>query len=447
MVPRGSVPETMRGGLAPSREGWCRAAGCAPLRRSVTGLLLRPQKTRQGSDALPVWEPGAPHSRRARHEAVVAAGGAADALRPPHRAVIAGAPRGRGREVSSLAGTYAHPERGLKRWGGPKAWAPVEPRLAPSQTVVPAVRAKRARLEGSAVRGQPPHRQAEAWAYWHETVQESEAQRDAARGRVGELWPHRVQRLGSQTRTAMALDMVQPLAQDGHCPSAHSAVDHGVLRLERSRGIAHAGPHGGSALEGSRPIPWPGPWPRGDTGAPALRQAHPESFRAVRVHGRHGETKSFWVCTKVVRLQRYGRKRLVIVHDQEDRGDTPRFLLTEARHGDSGRVIETWSARWTAAIVHACGKQVCGLAAAQGRKEEAVKRHCRLRGVAPSLLQQAPASGADTDRCAFAQGAITIGQQVRTRARDALQSLLKLVAQLFAQGPSCEHILGILMPA
>ena len=47
----------------------------------------------------------------------------------------------------------------------------------------------------------------------------------------------------------------------------------------------------------------------------------------------------------------------------------------------------------------------------------------------------------------FAQGAITIGQKVRTIARDALKNLLKLVEQLFAQGHSCEHILGVLMPA
>ncbi len=164
--------------------------------------------------------------------------------------------------------------------------------------------------------------------------------------------------------------------------------------------------------------------------AHALRQVHPASFRAVRVHCRHGETKSFWVFTKVVRLKRYGRKRLVSVHEQEDLGDAPRLLLTDALHWDSGRVMETWSYRWTSEIFHEFGKQVTGLEAAQVRKEEAVKRHFRLSCVAQSLLQQAPASGSATERFAFAQGNITIGQRVRTIARDALQSLLKLVEQL-----------------
>src|SRR5438874_1240231 len=105
------------------------------------------------------------------------------------------------------------------------------------------------------------------------------------------------------------------------------------------------------------------------------------------------------------------------------------------------------SYRWAAEIFHEFGKQVTGLEAAQVRKEEAVKRHFRLSCVAQSLLQQAPASGSATERFAFAQGNITIGQRVRTIARDALQSLLKLVEQLLAQGHSCEHILEVLMPA
>jgi hypothetical protein len=98
-------------------------------------------------------------------------------------------------------------------------------------------------------------------------------------------------------------------------------------------------------------------------------------------------------------------------------------------------------------IFHEFSKQVTGLEASQGRKEEAVTRHFRLRGVAQSLVQRAPASGMASERFAFAQGQSTVGQRVRTIARDALYGLLKLVKQLFAQGHSCEHILEVLMPA
>ena len=74
-----------------------------------------------------------------------------------------------------------------------------------------------------------------------------------------------------------------------------------------------------------------------------LRQYHPESFRKVEVSCRNGEKKVFLAFTKVVRLKRYGRKRLVIVHEQSELTDAPRFLVTEALHWESGRVIQTWS--------------------------------------------------------------------------------------------------------
>jgi hypothetical protein len=447
MVPLVGVPETIRGGLAPYRDVLCRAEGFEHISRYGTGLLLSPHKTLQGIYDLQVWEPGAPHSRRAMHEAVCEAGWDAEALMPRHRAVMGRAHRGCGREVISLDWTYAHHERGLQIWGVKKAWDHVEHRFAPYQTVVTAVIANRARVDGIEVLVQQPNRQAEELAYVQETVRESSPQMEEARGRVLELLHHRVHCLGDKKRPALALDIVQQLAQEGHCPQAHYAFDHGVLSLELRRGIAHAGKHWVSERECSRHIHWQGQWRRLDTVAQALRQVHPASFRAVRVRCRHGETQSFWVFTKVVRLKRYGRKRLVIVHAQEDLGDAPRFLLTDALHWDSGRVIETWSYRWAAEIFHEFGKQVTGLEAAQVRKEEAVKRHFRLSCVAQSLLQQAPASGSATERVAFAQGAMTIGQKVRTIARDALQSLLKLVEQLFAQGHSCEHILEVLMPA
>jgi hypothetical protein len=63
----------------------------------------------------------------------------------------------------------------------------------------------------------------------------------------------------------------------------------------------------------------------------------------VKVSGHKGEEKVFFAFTKVVRLKRYGRKRLVIVHEQPDLSDAPRFLVTDALHWESGRVIQTWS--------------------------------------------------------------------------------------------------------
>lgn len=46
--------------------------------------------------------------------------------------------------------------------------------------------------------------------------------------------------------------------------------------------------------------------------------------------------KQFWAFSKTIRLKKYGRKRLVIVHEQEDLSNEPRFLLADALHEERG---------------------------------------------------------------------------------------------------------------
>ncbi|MBV9482338.1 MAG: hypothetical protein JO249_16540 [Acidobacteria bacterium] len=447
MLPIIGVPETIRRGLTPYRPLFCRDEGFEHVSRYVTGLMLSPNKTLQGIYNVQVWGEAEKPSRRAMHEAVFEAGWDADGLLPLHRQVVAPAPRGRGREVLSLDWTYTHHERGPKMGGVKKAWDHVERRMAPYQTIVTAVIANRERLDGLEVIVQQPDRHEEEVAYLQETVQESYAQMEAARGRCLELFHHLLHRLGYKKRTEIALEVVQQLEQEGHFPQAHYAFDNGVLTLALTRGIENAGKPWVSEVECSRHIQWQGQWRRVDAVAAELRRDHPESVRLVRVRCRNGDTQQRWAFTKVVRLKRYGRTRLVMVHEHEDLSDAPRFLLTDALHWERGRVLETWSERWASEIFHEFAKQVTGLEAAQVRKEEAVQRHCRLSGVAQSLVQQAPASGATSERFAFAQGESTCGQKCYTIAREAWSALLRLVASLLARGHKCEDILELLLPA
>jgi hypothetical protein len=447
MLPIVGVPETIRRGLAPYRDIFCRDAGFEHISRYMTGLLLSPNKTLQGLYDVQVWPGDHTPSRRAMHAAVFEAGWDAEALMPRHRAVIAHEHRGRGREVLSLDWTYAHHERGPKIWAINKAWDHVEKRMALYQTVVTAVIANRDCLDGLEVVVQQPNVCDQEIAYLRETVQDSYEQMSQAQGRLLELLHHLTPRRAYQKRTEIALAVARQLEAEGHFPQAHYAFDNGLLTLDLTRFLERVGKHWVSEVECSRHIQWCGQWPRVDTVAAALQREHPESFRPVTVRGRNGERKQCWVFTKVVRLKRYGRKRLVIMHEQEDLGDTPRFLLTDALHWESTRVLETWSYRWASEIFHEFGKQVTGLEAAQVRKEEAVTRHFRLSCVAQSLLQRAPAIGSTSERFAFAQGESTVGQKVRAMAREVFQGLLKLVEHLFAQGQSGEHILDRVMPA
>ena len=176
------------------------------------------------------------------------------------------------------------------------------------------------------------------------------------------------------------------------------------------------------------------------------RAASGRSPWSVRVTCRNGEEKQYWLFTKVVRLKKYGEKRVVIVHEQEERQGRRRAIshrceaLGEHAHS---RNVEL---SWTSEVFHAFDKQVCGMEAAQVRKEEAVIRHFRLSCVAQSLIQRAPVVASKSERYEFAEGRITFGQKCRTISREVSRAMLALCQRYFAEGKTCDHVLELLMP-
>ena len=446
MLPICEVPATIQQGLAPYRDLFCRDEGFTPISRYLTGLILRPNKTLQGIYDVQVWDTESP-SRRAMHAVVFEAQWDAEALMPRHRAVVAQDHGRQGREVISLEWTLAHHEWGPKIYGVTKSYDYGERRMARFQTVVTAVVANRALVDGIEVRVQEPSVRAAEEAYLQATARESYGQMEHVRARLLEVLHHLQHRFASKKRTAIVVEIVEQLEQEGHFPTAHYAFDNGVLTVELAQVIERQGKHWVSELECSRNVMWRGQWRRIDEVAAELRHHAPQSFRLLRVHCRSGETKTFWAFTKTVRLRRYGRKRIVIVHEREDLSDVPRFLLSDALHWESGRIIETWSFRWSAELFHAFGKQGTGLEAAQVRTEEAVKRHLRLSCVAQSLLQRAPVVASSVEKFAFAQGQSTLGQRCRVIAREVFHALLQVAQRLFTDGRSCEQVLEVFMPA
>jgi len=446
MLPVVGVPETVRKGLRPYRELFRRDEGFEYVSRYVTGLLVNPNKTLQGIYANQVW-PEKPPSRRAMHEAVFEADWNAEELLPRHRALIAPEHRNRGREVISLDWTLVHHERGPHIYGVTKSYDYVERRMGRFQTTVTAVIANRQLIDGIGVQIQEPSVGKEEETYLKATVQASYEQMEQARTRLLELLHHLEHKLAYKKRTEIVIEMVAQVEEEGRFPQADYAFDNGVLTIELTRLIESRGKHWVSEVESSRHILWQEEWQRIDEVATELRQRHPESFRQVSVRCRNGERKEFWAFTKSVRLKRYGRKRIVIVHERADLTDTPRFLVSDAVHWESGRMIETWSFRWAAEVFHEFSKQGTGLEAAQVRNEEAVKRHLRLSCLAQSILQRTPTVASTSEQFAFAKGEQTFGQRCRTITREVFHSLIAFAQRLFAGGYSCEQVVEALMSA
>ncbi|MDV2994842.1 MAG: hypothetical protein N4J56_004496 [Chroococcidiopsis sp. SAG 2025] len=446
MLPLVGVPKTIATSMSAYREVFCREEGFEHISRYLSGLLLSENKTLQGIHAQQVYASGEAASRRAMHAAVFEAGWDSERLMARHRELMGKQHQGKGREVISLDWTLSHHEFGAEIFGVKRAYDYVNHCMSRYQTVVTAVIANPQQIDGVAVEVQLPDYSEAERAYLKMTAQPSYEQMEQLMQRLIELLHHQKNQLAYRKRTEIVVDIVRQVEAQGQFPKADYAFDNGVLTLELTQLIESSGKHWVSEIECSRLIQWHRQWQRVDTVATQLRTEHPQSFRSLNVRCRNGEQKQFLVFTKVVRLKRYGRKRLVIVHEQEDLSDAPRFLLTDALHWESARVIQTWSYPWSCEIFHEFCKQVTGFESAQVRNEEAVKRHFRLSCVAQSLLGQAACQGKKSEQFAFANGKQTVGQQLYSLTREAYHQLLLLVQGLFAQGRTCEQVLEVIMP-
>lgn len=440
--------KTLEQAMEGYREVFSRETGFRHVSRYINGLLLSTNKTLQGIYAEIVWPEGKKVSRRAMHESVFeSAGWSREKLMQCHRQKIASNYKGKGRAIISVDWTFSYHPYSEKIYGAKAGYDYVHRCKSRYQTVVTAAIANPHRVDGIGVEVQQPNYQKEELGYLKMTRQENYETMEKVRERLIELLHHYQHRLSYKKRTEMAVEIVKQIEAEGNYPQADYAFDQGVLTVELTNLIESVGKHWVSEIEKTRLILWEGQWIQAQLIDEHLTQNHPDSFRYKKVSCRNDEMREIWAFSKVVRLKKYGRKRLTIIHEKADLSDTPRFLLTDAHHWDASRIFATWSFRWPVETFHQFAKQLVGFEDAQLRNEEAVKRHFCLSCVAQSVLQDASGCGQNSERFNFADiNEQTIGQRLYALSREALQSVVEFAQTLLTQGKSVEQIMEVLMP-
>ena len=310
----------------------------------------------------------------------------------------------------SLDWTQGHHERGPESFGVKRQYDYVNGRMSDYQTILTAVVASCDRQDGLVVAVQGAKWEAEEKAYLQATHQEDYEQIEAVMERLSELIAYQRNRQAYRTRTERLIEVVQQIEAEGQFPTADYAFDSGVCAAELRQVIEQNGKHWVSEVACNRSVLWYNQWRRIDAVAADLRQSAPNAFRRYEIRQRNGEQKTVWAFSKVLRLKKIGRKRIVILHEQADLSVPPRFLVTDALHWEVRRIAITWSYRWPCEIFHEFTKDICALEAAQLRNEEAVKRHLCLSCLAHSFLQNAPIAGGKSEIFSWAKTMPSIGR-------------------------------------
>jgi hypothetical protein len=441
------IPKSVKIFLSNYRSLFSRDEGFGHVSRYITGLLISPNKTVQGIyDHLVFGEDEKRSSRRSMHESLFEDRRGSDSLISHHRKIVSRDYRQPGRKVLILDWTLCHHLRGPCIFGVKKRLDYVNNCYNLHQIVLTAVIANKERFDGLEALVQRPTYEKEEKAYLEFTSKPDYDSKEEALKRISELLHHHLHNKRYKNRTELFFEMVSIIEKENYFSDCDYTFDNGVLCFPLTQLIEKAGKFWLSELEKSRNIFWKNNWIRIDKIAEELVCNHPEAFRKTRVKLRNGEIKTYWAFRKTVRLKKYGKKRILIIHEKEDLSDSPRFLLTNALHWESKRAIETWSYRWTCEIFHEFGKQITGLESAQLRNQEAVKKQLRLSCVAQSALSRVHVSKSTSEKFEFAKGKITCGQQVKQIAREAFLNLLYFIKELFEQGKSCQDIVDRIMP-
>ena len=116
-------------------------------------------------------------------------------------------------------------------------------------------------------------------------------------------------------------------------------------------------------------------------------QSRPDQAYRPETLNRHGQEKTFWGYTCVVRIKKYGKVRLAVISDQPDRQGKPIYCSTRMLTWNAQKILQVRCHRWDIEPLHEQIKQFLGAEDSQLQTAAGVRRHPRLVFVVNSLSE------------------------------------------------------------
>jgi len=166
------------------------------------------------------------------------------------------------------------------------------------------------------------------------------------RTQLKELLAALPQRIRTRTPREVVIELITHLERNHLFPHAHYAFAEKLFIPRLIRMIETFGKHWVGPLPDEVLIQWEGPWWKIKKVADQLRHDSPQSFREAIIQSADGTSQAWYIFTRSVRLDDYGRKRIVIAYDTSDLSGPPLYLFTDARYWEGSRIVQMWQYRW-----------------------------------------------------------------------------------------------------
>ncbi|MBL7075651.1 IS701 family transposase [candidate division KSB1 bacterium] len=159
-------------------------------------------------------------------------------------------------------------------------------------------------------------------------------------------------------------------------------------------------------------------------------------FKKIDIDG-----KTFYCFTKTVKMSKLGKVRLLIVHEEEDLSDTPKYLVTNNLRWEARRILKVYQGRWPIETFYRNSKQNLALEDYEMRDLVGIKRHWYLVFLSYTLLTL---SSMDRSLRIWVNANVrTIGEKCRWAASEIIRDFTLWVLKQNSLKRSANEILTI----
>lgn len=151
---------------------------------------------------------------------------------------------------------------------------------------------------------------------------------------------------------------------------------------------------------------------------------------------------TFYCFSKTVRMSKLGKVRLLIVHQEEDLSDEPKYLVTDNLRWEARRILRMYQSRWQIETFYRDAKQNLGLEDYEMRDLLGIKRHWYLVFLSYTLL--ALGSMDRSLRKWIDANARTIGEKCRWSASEIIRNFTLWVLKQNSLNRSTDEIFTII---
>ena len=422
LVPIVAIGASIEIGLAPYRDLFPRIETYQHIKEYCTGLVVLEKPSINRLAACLVDSP----AQSSINKALTQSPWSGEAVNQRRLESIRRHHQGKGLRIGIIDSTFSHHPRGEKKiYGVYRYWDYVNGCYTYAIQLVTGAIATGERCDGFDYQIYHRFHQEQELAYLQATrPSPDELNRQPWLRRLVELLAYDLHRRQHKTKPQLGAELIEQMETSALAPEVYT-VDSALFAPAVIETIEQHGKPWLVDSEKTRLVFW-----QGQTfNCEIFAQSRPDEAYCLVTLKRHGQEKTYWVFTCVVRIKKYGKVRMAVIYDNPDRQGKPIYCFTRQLTWNAQKIVQVRCHRWDIEPLHEQIKQFLGAEDSQLQTEAGVRRHLTLVFVVNSLLKSLDLNQpiGDLPMTEFQDVSPTFGQRCRRILLEVFYELIQTI--------------------